>query len=59
MHERGDQTQHGKPPPVREGLQPEAREGQTGPEGVADRLVVPEKPGNAGGGKQPEFKAND
>jgi hypothetical protein len=37
---------------------PESREGQTGSVGVADRLVVPEKPGNAGGGKEPEFKVN-
>ena len=39
-------------------LQPDAREGQAGPAGVADRLVVPMKPGNAGGGKGPEFKTN-
>ena len=38
--------------------QPESREGQTGPAGVTDRLVVPKKPGNAGGGKEPEFKVN-
>ena len=37
-------------------LQPEAREGQAGPPGVADGFVVPRKPGNAGGGKGPEFK---
>ena len=36
--------------------QPEAREGQAGPCGVTDRLAVPLKPGNAGGGKGPEFK---
>ena len=35
--------------------QPEAREGQVGPSGVADRPVVLEKPGNAGGGKGPDF----
>ena len=35
--------------------QPDAREGQAGPCGVADRLVVPRKPGNAGGGKGPDF----
>jgi hypothetical protein len=33
--------------------QPESRERQTGPFGVAERLVVPMKPGNAGGGKGP------
>lgn len=37
--------------------QPEPREGQAGSAGVADRLVVPMRPGNAGGGKGPEFKA--
>jgi hypothetical protein len=30
-----------------------ARESQAGPFGVAVRLVVPMKPGNAGGGKGP------
>ena len=37
-------------------VQPDAREGQAGRPGVADGLVVPAKPGNAGGGKGPEFK---
>ena len=51
--------QHGKPrgEAGRKG-QPEAREGQTGRDGVAEGLVVPMKPGNAGGGKRPWFKAN-
>jgi hypothetical protein len=35
---------------------PDAREGQAGWDGVAERLVVPMKPGNAGGGKGPWFK---
>jgi hypothetical protein len=26
--------------------------------GVTERLVVPSKPGNAGGGKGPQFKVN-
>src|SRR5438552_15160285 len=34
----------------------EAREGQSGRPGVAERFVVPRKPGNAGGGKGPQFK---
>jgi hypothetical protein len=38
--------------------QRDAREGQAGPTGVADRLVVPMKPVNAGGGKEPEFKTD-
>jgi hypothetical protein len=36
----------------------DAREGHAGPIGVADRLVVPMKPVNAGGGKGPEFKTD-
>src|SRR3954471_7838688 len=37
---------------------PEAREGQAGPPGVADRPAVPSRPGNSGGGKGPEFKGS-
>ncbi len=36
--------------------QPDAREGQAGRRGVTERFVVPMKPGNAGGGKGPQFK---
>ena len=36
--------------------QPDAREGQAGRLGVAERFAVPLKPGNAGGGKGPQFK---
>jgi hypothetical protein len=35
--------------------QPDAREGQAGRAGVAERPVVPKKLGNAGGGKGPQF----
>ena len=38
--------------------QPDAREGQAGHCGVAERLVVPLKPGSAGGGKGPQFKTD-
>ena len=38
--------------------QPDAREGQAGRLGVAERFVVPMKPGNAGGGKGPQFKTD-
>jgi hypothetical protein len=38
--------------------QPDAREGQAGLLGVAERLVVSLKPGNAGGEKGPSFKIN-
>ena len=36
--------------------QPDAREGQAGPRGVAEGSVLPMKLGNAGGGKGPQFK---
>ena len=36
----------------------EAREGQAGRHGVAERFVVPMNPGNAGGGKGPQFKTD-
>src|ERR1700757_114692 len=38
--------------------QPDAREGQAGRRGDAEGFVVPRKPGNAGGGKGPQFKTN-
>src|SRR5205823_8659516 len=38
--------------------QPDAREGQAGRTGVAEKPVVPMKPGNAGGGKGPQFKTD-
>ena len=40
-------------PVVAEVHQPATCEGQAGPTGVAERPVVPMKPGNAGGGKGP------
>ena len=36
----------------------EAGDGQAGHDGVAERLVVPWKPGNAGGGKGPQFRTD-
>jgi hypothetical protein len=36
--------------------QPDAREGQAGLHRVAERFVVLVKPGNAGGGKGPQFE---
>ena len=38
--------------------QPDSGDGQAGRPGVAERLVVPLKPGNAGGGKGPQFKTD-
>ena len=45
-------------PPRREpqGDQPQPREGQSGPGGKSERLIVPQKPGNSGGGKGPQCK---
>src|SRR3974390_680605 len=54
----GKRAQHGKPLGVIRDDQPDAREGQAGRPGVAERPVVPLKPGNAGGGKEPKFKTN-
>jgi hypothetical protein len=42
----------------RRGGQPVTRESQAGPIGVAERPVVPLKPGNAGGGKGPRLKGD-
>ena len=39
--------------------QPDAREGQAGRHEVAERFVLPLKPGNAGGGKEPQFQVNE
>ena len=38
--------------------QPDAGDGQAGRAGVTERFVVPLKPGNAGGGKGPQFKTD-
>jgi hypothetical protein len=50
--------QHGKPQGVIRDDQPDAREGQAGRSGVAERPVVALKPGNAEGGKGPQFKTD-
>ena len=55
---QGKRTQHGKSLGVVRDDQPDAREGQAGRPGMTERLVVPLKPGNAGGGKRPQLKAN-
>ena len=55
---QGKRMQHGKPHGVVSNDQLEAREGQAGRFGVAERFVVPLKPGNAGGGKGPQFKTD-
>ena len=54
---QGRRWQHGKPGGVvGRGGQPEAGDGQRGRYGVAERPVLLEKPGNAGGGKGPWFE---
>jgi hypothetical protein len=54
----GDFTKHGKPRQRWCDHQLDSRERQARLAGVAERLVVPTKPGNAGGGKGPQFKVN-
>ena len=56
-HRRPDATREA-PAVIAVGDQLAARERQAGPYGVAERLVVPMKPGNAGGGKGPQLKTN-
>ena len=56
---QGKRTKHGKPQSEVSDDQPEAREGQAGRLGVAERFVGPLKPGNAGGGKGPQFKTDE
>jgi len=59
MYAQGKAEQHGKPfGAVGRDDQPDAREGQAGRERVAERPVVLRRPGNAGGGKGPWFKAD-
>src|SRR5262245_31191097 len=55
---QGKRTQHGRPHDVVRDDQPDAREGQAGRRGDAERFAVLVKPGNAGGGKGPQFKTN-
>jgi hypothetical protein len=59
MPAHGDLTQHGKPRVAgARDPSPEARKGQAGPPGVAERPVRPRTPGNAGRGKGPQFKTS-
>ena len=56
QHVNKEQRATREAPTVRgRGSQPELREEQAGPFGVADRFVLLMKPGNAGGGKEPDF----
>jgi hypothetical protein len=58
MYTRGERAQHGKPDSVvGRDDQPGTGDGWTGRYGVAERPVLLRRPGNAGGGKGPWFKA--
>ena len=60
MPEHEDPTQHGKPPAMaaRDRHRTPAR-GRPGRAGVAERRVLPSKPGNAARGKGPQFRTQD
>src|SRR4051812_42080838 len=58
MQTKGTRRNTGSPGGDRRSDQPATRESQAGPFGVAERLVVPRKPGNAGGGKGPQLKGD-
>ena len=55
---QGKRTKHEKLQSVVSDDQPEAREGQAGRSGVAERFAIPLKPRNIGGGKGPQFKSH-
>jgi len=56
-HRRPDATRE-TPNGDRRGDQLATRERQAGPCGVAERSVLPKKPGNSGRGKGPQLKTN-
>jgi hypothetical protein len=58
MHAKGTRRNTGSPSGDRSRDQLATRERQAGPFGVAERPVVPMKPGNAGGGKGPQLEGN-
>ena len=58
MQTQGTGRNTGNPSGDRSLDQPATRESQAGPGGVAERLGVPGKPGNAGGGKGPQLKGD-
>src|ERR1700682_1847788 len=55
---QGKRTQHGKPHGVVSDDQSNAREGQVGRHGVAERFAVPLKLGNSGGEKEHHLKTD-
>ena len=58
-HGRGGEQQHGKPCRWRARTKPESRKGQAWPGRVAERSVLPGRPGNAGGGKGPQVRRGE
>ncbi len=56
--QRGPDATRETPAVIANGDQPATRESQAGPCGVAERSVLPRKPGNAGGGKGPQLKGD-
>jgi hypothetical protein len=58
MQAQGTMRNTGSPSSDRGMDQLAARERQAGLTGKTERLVVPTKPGNAGGGKEPQLKGN-
>jgi hypothetical protein len=58
MQAKGNSSNTGSPSGGRRGGQLAPRERQAGPCGVAERSVVPMKPGNSGGGKGPQLKTD-
>jgi hypothetical protein len=58
MQAKGIRRNTGSPSGDRGVDQLAARERKAGPFGMAERLVVLMKPGNSGGGKEPQLKAD-
>ena len=58
MQAKGTIHNTGSPSGDRSMDQLAARERQAGPYGMTEGLEVPLKPGNAGGGKEPQLKGN-
>ena len=56
MYAQGIRRNTGSPSGDRTWDQRATRESQAGPYGVAERSVLPMKPGNAGGGKGPQLE---
>jgi hypothetical protein len=56
--QKGTISNTGSPSGDRSRDQLATRERPAGPSGMAERPVVPKKPGNSGGGKGPQLKAD-